>query len=400
MRVLVLTKIFPTSQRPADAPYNRLQIGALARRAEVEVLGLLPWFPGRGWVRQDDTAKIPAAERIDDLWVRHPRALYAPSIGRPLSGFLHAASLWPHVKAIGGRFDVVLGCFAYPDGFAAVLLARRLGVPAVVKVHGSDVNQLAADPLLRWSLRFTFRHAAGVVGPSQALVDRCIKLGASAATSRMIPNGVAQEGFHPRDRRACREALGHGDDEAPWIVFVGRIEAAKGVTELMEAFAEVQREEPQACLVLVGDGPMLAECRDRAARRGLNLRLPGAQARDRMPLWIGASQVVTLPSHAEGTPNVVLEALASGRRVVATAVGGIPDVVTSPVLGRLVLPGDADSLARALLDAIRRDDDPEAVAAQAPIISWDESGALLHEQLDAIVHARPIPSRPHEQAPR
>ena len=104
---------------------------------------------------------------------------------------------------------------------------------------------------------------------------------------------------------------------------------------------------------------------------------------------MAAADVMTLPSWNEGTPNVVLEALASGRRVVATRVGGIPDVVSSPALGELCEPRDVAALANALRRVLAEPGDPAAIAASATI-SWDESAGRLYEVLSAAV-ADPAP---------
>lgn len=391
MRVLVITKIFPNRTKPSGATYNRQQLAALAATCQVEVMALIPWLPGRRLLGKAPTSAVPARDVIDGLPVHHPRVVYGPGPARPLSGALHTASLLAPVLRFRGRVDVVLGCFAYPDGWAAVALARLLGVPVVVKVHGSDVNLLGEDPLLRSALRWTFSRAAAVVGPSQALIDRAIALGAKAETSRKIANGTDANVFHPRDRATCRDQLGEGGDERPWILFVGRSTTAKGAVDLLEAFAEVHRRRPDARLVLVGDGAEAGRLRAQAARDRLPVTFVGSVHPTQIPIWMGACDVLTLPSHAEGTPNVLLEALASGRRVVASDVGGIPAVVTDALLGELVPARAPSRLAAALWRALDRDDDPERIAEAAPIISWSESATRLREVLHGAVlrHAGP-----------
>jgi teichuronic acid biosynthesis glycosyltransferase TuaC len=101
-----------------------------------------------------------------------------------------------------------------------------------------------------------------------------------------------------------------------------------------------------------------------------------------MPTWMAAADLVVLPSWNEGTPNVVVESLACGRRVVATAVGGTPDLVTSSTLGTLVPPRNPAALAAALNEALATPYDPHAVAAAAPASSWDDSAAQLHTVLE------------------
>jgi glycosyltransferase involved in cell wall biosynthesis len=106
-----------------------------------------------------------------------------------------------------------------------------------------------------------------------------------------------------------------------------------------------------------------------------------------IPSWLAACDVLVLPSHVEGTPNVVLEALACGRRVVASAVGGVPDLITSATLGTLVPARDPAQLATALTQALRTPYAPEAVAELGARGGWEASAAALHAVLAAATGA-------------
>ena len=391
MRLLIVTRIFPSSAQPEHAPYNRLQFGELAKLCQVRLLALVPWLPGRELLRGSARDRVPRAETVDGLPVEHPRVLYAPGLARPLSGLAYTASLWPHVRRERGHVDLVLGSFAYPDGWAAVALGRLLGVPAAIKLHGSDVHVYGQDPLLRPLVRSALRRAAAVVAPSQELVDAAVSLGANPQTSCAVPNGVDQRAFRARERDACRVALGHSNDRDRWVLFVGRVERQKGVLDLMQAFLTVARTMPDARLVLLGDGVDRPRCEAFARANDLRVLFAGARRPDDVPLWMGASDLVTLPSWAEGTPNVILEALASGRRVVATAVGGIPAVVDDPLLGELVAPRSPEQLGRALVRALGTSFEPAAVRARAATIGWRESAAVLFRLLGAAATGAPMP---------
>ena len=139
MRALILTKIFPNRVDPGAAPFNRQQFGALGRLCELEVLATIPWFPGaqlfRKWSAAGRLTAVPAWESIDTLSVHHPRTFFVPKLLPGLAGPLYVASLLGSARKYRGKVDVVLGSWAYPDGFAAVRLAELLGVPAVVKLH-------------------------------------------------------------------------------------------------------------------------------------------------------------------------------------------------------------------------------------------------------------------------
>lgn len=374
MRVLVMTKIFPNAREPHACPFNLQQFAALSELCQVEILATIPWFPGAGrfakWSRAGRLIDVPDNERIEGMNVSHPRFVYVPKIGTVLSGPLYAASLASRVLAYRGSVDVVLGSWAYPDGYAAVALAPRLGVPVVVKVHGSDINVLARRAGARRHLRQALPRADRVVTVSRPLAEHVVELGVSRDRIDVVPNGVDRSLFFPAARRAARAELGLDPDQL-LVLFVGRVEREKGALDLVHAMASIP-----ASLVMVGDGGAMAACRNLARRLGVTLRAPGARPHAEVARWMAAADVVTLPSWNEGTPNSVLEALASGRRVVATNVGGIPDVMTSPRHGELVPPRDPERLAAALGRALASS---EPVPSDIP--SWQRSAELLYASL-------------------
>ncbi|HUS64260.1 MAG TPA: glycosyltransferase family 4 protein [Kofleriaceae bacterium] len=380
LRVLIITKIFPNALEPLSSPFNRQQFAALGRLCDVEVLASIPWFPGAGafgkWSPAGRLTGVPRTDTIDGLAVKHPRFLFVPRYGVGLSGLLYAASLLPHVAAYRGRVDVVLGSWAYPDGAAAVALAALLGVPSVVKLHGSDINVVAKMPGPRRQLRLLLPRAGRVVAVSRALADEVVALGVPKERVAVVANGVDPELFHPRERAASRQALGRPAD-GKLIVYVGRLERQKGVLDLLDAFAELAPRRPDLRLALIGDGAARGDCEAAAGRIGAQVHIAGARPLAEVPLWMGASDLVTLPSWNEGTPNVLLEALACGRPAVATRVGGIPDVIDAPELGRLVPAKDPNALAEALERVAYGTYDGGRIALAGARGGWADSAARL-----------------------
>ena len=149
------------------------------------------------WSPAGRFADVPAEELVDGLTVRHPRFLFIPKVGRPLSPLLYAASLWPSVRALKGRVDVVLGCWAFPDGLAAILLARRLGAAAAIKVHGSDLNVLPQEPSLRRLLRWGLPRVDRLIAVSRPLGERAVELGVPRERVTIVENGIDREIFRP-----------------------------------------------------------------------------------------------------------------------------------------------------------------------------------------------------------
>jgi teichuronic acid biosynthesis glycosyltransferase TuaC len=389
LRVLILTKVFPNAVEPLAAAFNRQQFGALASLpgVDVEIVAPVPWFPGAAHTGARTGAgrlhTVSEFEWIDGLFVRHPRVFHLPRIDYAAAALSYRLCLAPLVPRWRGRFDIVLGAFAYPDGVAAVGLGRRLGIPAVIAALGSDIHVTSQLRGVEAQLGRALARADRVVAVSRDLADRTVALGARPDRVQVVHNGIDPALFHVRDRRAARRQLGHGDDRSPWILFVGRLEAGKGVLDLLQAWATVAAARPDAKLVLVGDGSMRAACEQAARAQPGRLLVQGGRPLGEVAQWMAAADLVTLPSHHEGTPNVVLEALASGRRVVATRVGGVPDLIDSASLGQLTAPRDCAALAAALLRGLEDPGEPGAIAAAARTISWEQSAGQLRSVLEA-----------------
>lgn len=384
MRVLVITKIFPSSLEPLSAPFNLQQVQKLVTRCDVEVLEAIPHVPlSRALsvpARAARLAALPARERVQGVDVTYLRQLYVPRVGLPVAVPLYLASLLPHRELLRAA-DVILATWAYPDGCAAVLAAKALNKPCVVKVHGSDVNVVLQTGAARALAARILPMADAVVAVSQPLVEELVRLGVPRDRVHRVANGVNGAVFYPRDRAEARRDLGLAED-ARVVLFVGRLEPQKGIHELLDAFERVRAREPRASLALLGEGVSSDEVRARVASWDSGAaRVLGARPQTEVAAWMGACDVMTLPSWAEGTPNVVLEALASGRPVVASRVGGIPDLLPDERAGALVPPRDQRALASALAGALERPWDPAAVRAYGPW-SWEESAGALRRVLE------------------
>jgi glycosyltransferase involved in cell wall biosynthesis len=214
--------------------------------------------------------------------------------------------------------------------------------------------------------------------------------GADTQRVRVIPNGCDATVFKRGDRVIERKAFGLSAD-ATIVLYVGRLVPEKGLRELVAAIRELRKQRGNLRLVMVGDGPMRDELK-RAAANESWLTLPGAQPPREVARWMVAADLVTLPSYSEGHPNVLVEALACGRAVVATPVGGIPEVVDE-TSGVLVPARDAGALARGLDEALRRDWD-EAALSQRFSRGWDD---VARDTLQACAEAVADTRQPSRQ---
>jgi teichuronic acid biosynthesis glycosyltransferase TuaC len=397
MRVLAITKIFPNAIEPMSSPFNRQQLARLSERCQVEVMATIPWFPGIGafrpWSAAAKLTRLEAREEIDGLVVHHPRFFYVPRVGHAVAGPLYAGSLLRAVHRRRNDFDVILGSWAYPDGYAAVALGRLLGIPTVVKLHGSDMNVVAELAGPRAMLRWALPRATRIVAVSRPLAKKAQAFGVAADRIDVVLNGVDQTLFRVADRSAARRALGLPQDGF-MVLYVGRIEREKGVLELVQAFQGLLRRLPDARLVMVGDGSARQRLMELARPMGASATFVGARPLHEIPKWLASCGLLALPSWNEGTPNVVLEALACGRRVVATRVGGIPDLICSPMFGELVPPRSPHRLQLALFKASQEPYDPREVARLGCAGDWSESARQIHQALERAVNARLLEEAP------
>lgn len=168
-----------------------------------------------------------------------------------------------------------------------------------------------------------------------------------------IENGVDVEVWTPegQPRSEARRELGLGEDEVA-VGVIGHLSPVKGHADFLLAAARVSAEAPRTRFVLVGDGPLRTTLEALATSLGLGARVVFTGTRADMPRVLSALDVVAVPSHSEGMSNALLEAMAMALPVVATTVGGNPNVVRDGVTGRLVAPRDPSALARALAELV------------------------------------------------
>jgi glycosyltransferase involved in cell wall biosynthesis len=248
----------------------------------------------------------------------------------------HAALVRDAVR-VARRFrpDVAYAHFLVPAGLAAALATRA---PLVVTAHGQDVENVGTIPGVRAATRFVVARAATVVAVSDWLRDRLVdRVPAAAGKTEVIDCGVDLERFAPRDSAEARAAVGW-EAEGTHFLCLGGLSERKNVLRLARAF----ERRGEGSLAFVGDGPL------RDALQGRDgIRLVGRVPHADVPAWIAASDVVCQPSLLEPFGLATLEAMASGRSVVATQVGGPPEFVSAEA-GILVDPVDEDALVGAL----------------------------------------------------
>jgi len=388
MKVLVITNLFPNGLEPNRATFNKQQIEHLMKFCRISVVAPVPWSPPVKFMgRYSRYASLPKIEHHCGITVYHPRYLVTPGIGRSLYGISYFAGVYSTVRDLNSRydFDLIFATWSYPDGFAAQHMARLLGKPCIVKVHGSDVNQFLKHRLRRRMIVGSLSKADAVYSVSRDLKQKLVAAGIEQEKIEVIYNGIGEHfGEAVCARREAKLRLGLPEDRKI-ILYVGNLLESKGVFDLAEAISRINENE-RPTTILVGDGRDRKRLEVSIASLGLQalFLMPGPRPHSEIPLWMAASDALCLPSHNEGVPNVILESVAVGRPVVAYRVGGIPEVVTSDDLGYLVAPRQIGDLSIALAFAVSKKWDEEKIRAHALRFNWEANARRLFDLFSRI----------------
>lgn len=399
IRTLLFSTLYPSSTRPHHGIFVETRLRHLLDSGEVDsrVVAPVPWFPSTSerfgdWGRM---AATPAREVRRGIEVHHPRYVLPPRVGMNIAPWALAHGARSTVAALirdGWDFDLIDAHYYYPDGVAASMLARWFGKPFVVTARGSDLSLI---PQFRWPrrlIRDTARRAAASIGVSASLMELLAAQGADRTKLHVMRNGVDLDRFSPQPREPLRRVLGVTDD-APLLLSVGHLIERKGHHVVIDALAALA-EMPEAHLAIVGEGPLREALHAQAQRLNVGPRVhfAGAVRNEELANWYSAADLLVLASSREGWANVLLESMACGTPVVATAVSGTPEVVRGEVAGLLVDARDGASFARAIAMQLKRAPVRQAVRRYAEGFSWqdttDAQVALFRRVIDGeVIHA-------------
>lgn len=330
MRILALTNLYPNPFQPHRATFNRHRLRLIGETHPVRVIGPISWTDELA-ARRKGSPPLPKGRRhvFDNLTVEHPRYLFTPKMLRSQYGrFYYWSVRKAFLRAVSEfRPDVVYTPWAYPDGWASVHLARRAGLPIVIRVHGSDVMQLDDFRGRKEGTQFALCEADGVIAVSEDLARRVIALGARPERVRVIIDGIDTELFSPGNKAEAQARLGLRPN-VRHLLFVGNLLRVKGIDVLLQACARLGGEHGDWQLNLVGEGALKGQLQQLAVNLKLGERVVfhGSTAQTLLPDWYRAADVFVLPSRSEGVPNVLLEAAACDTPWVASRVGGIPEI--------------------------------------------------------------------------
>ena len=374
-KILTFSTLFPNVARPHHGIFTETTLRQQLATGEIEakVVAPIPWFPLSHAVFGEYSiyAKVPVKSTRIGVEVFHPRYLALPKTNMYIAPFSLAQAARPVIARLideGYDFDVIDAHYFYPDGVAAALLGKYFDKPVVISALGTDINVIMNNRIARQMMLWASASAASVITVCEALKTKMVGLGMNGAAITPLRNGVDLELFQPVDRDAYHSALGM---DGFTLLSVGHLHAGKGHHHVIIALAHMAG----VSLMIAGSGVDRRKLEVLARNLGVADRVTflGAMPQQQLRHYYGAADALVLASSREGWANVLLESMACGTPVIASAVGGTPEVIGSPAAGVLVPDGTPDSI----VDGVRRlraaYPDHAATRAYAEQFGWGET---------------------------
>jgi len=379
VKILTFSSLFPNDRQPSHGIFveNRLrQLLDYAPELRAQVIAPVPWFPSRnprfGSYAQFAGVASRETRRGIDVW--HPRYPVIPKVGMQITPWLMYRFVRAAVRRLRDSFDFDLidAHYFYPDGVAAMWLAREFDRPFTVTGRGTDLNLIPQFSGPRAKIKQVADRAAHMMTVAAALKNYLTELGVAEERVTVLRNGVDLAFFSPvADRAAARASLGFGD--RPTLLSVGHLIERKGHHLVIEAMRDLDDMD----LLIAGDGPELASLRQLVEQWSLHGRVSfaGRLSQEALRRHYQAADALILASSREGWANVLLESMACGTPVVATPVDGTPEVVAGREAGRLTADRSGGAIVSAVRDLFADRASRDATRRYAEQFGWDATSA-------------------------
>ena len=364
--LIIITNLFPLPWEPNRATFNRQQFAQLDDEFDKSILipvAFPEWFSHRKDIKQTTN-------------LRYVPYFYLPKIGRRfysvfmfLSILIHSG-WWLFTK----KPKIILASWAFPEAVAASWLSKLFNCRFFFKVHGSDINLHGKIPARAKQIVRAAKRASGILSVSKALADEMVGMGIEREKISVIYNGVDHQKFGVETKATLC-----GD----YLLYVGNLKHDKGVVELIKGFAKVCNNYPALNLVYAGSGIEDKQLIELSNTLNIadKVQLLGSVEHQKLPALITHAKALVLPSYNEGVPNVVLEAMACGTPVLATKVGGIPEVVDEEVCGKLIQPRCEIAVANGLTHLLKQNWGKNKIKSHSKKFTWENNKRQLIELL-------------------
>lgn len=253
-------------------------------------------------------------------------------------------------------FDILHAHSAIPTGLIGVIVAKILKKPIFITVHGMDINNFENSSIFKRLITFSLNNCTKTIAVSDNLAKKMRYLKINQNKIVILRNAVDTNRFKPLRNKNLRKYYKIEDDEI-LILFVGYLDTFKGIFELIDAFGEIKQIYNNIKLMIIGNGPKKHELENRVLALDLekSVMFTGNLKPDEMHSYYQAADIFTLPSYTEGLPLAVLEAMSCGIPVIASNVGGIPEIIRNNENGFLIPPRNNKILKDKLIILIDND---------------------------------------------
>jgi glycosyltransferase involved in cell wall biosynthesis len=363
--LLIISNLYPLPWEPNRATFNKQQFELLKDEYNTHIAVPIAWieyFKNRKKIiEQDGITYFPY--------------FYTPKVGRKYYAKMMEWSFRLFSSSCIKKFgpDKILAAWAFPEGVMGQSIAKKLKIPFYLKVHGSDINSNVDIESRAKQITVAANNSSGVLSVSEALKEKMVNMGVSPEKINVIYNGVHKDKFFPVIDDSPKNSL----------LYVGNLKEEKGVVELIEGFFHITTKFPDVRLRIAGSGPMENILRDYVNKLKISNKVEflGSVNHEDIPKLMQQSKFVLLPSYAEGVPNVLLEAMSCGIPVVATNVGGIPEVVIEGLTGCLSNPKSSERFAIALEKALKTNWDKDKIVNHSKHFDWENNKEKLIKML-------------------
>ena len=376
-KILVITFSFPTKVNPDAGIFILNQLEYLKKGYDVKVVSPYPFVPSFKFLSPyHKFAGVKFNEKINRIEVYRPRYFMLPRnkltfkfinlilIFEALFSFMKSKKVIDNLAKKWG-FDIVHVHGLVPDGVIGVKCKKSYSKPLVVTLHGEDVTKYSKMLFLKSISRFVLARCDKIICVSKSLKNEVYKTNLSKRNIEIIPSGYNVGRFKPLDMKKCRRILNLPENKKI-VLFVGHLIKRKGVEYLIRAIKILSEKNNGLLCFIIGKGVLEENLKQIVSELQLNNRVifAGKKKPHEIPIWMNACDVLVLPSLNEGLPNVVSEALACGKPVVATNVAGTPEILNNDV-GYLVNPKDEEDLAKKISKALNKKFNKEKLLKRA-----------------------------------
>jgi glycosyltransferase involved in cell wall biosynthesis len=288
-------------------------------------------------------------------------------------------------------FDILHAQYGYPNGWAVLRAAQRIGVPTIVSIQGGDGHWVGSCcETHRLAMLRVLEHANALLIGCESFAQEVVeRLGVARERFTIVPGAVDVGRFHPEPGRAPGDAA-----DPVRLLYHGRVDRRKGALDFLDALALLREQGVPFAATISGIGPDLDASRERAQALGLDVRFSGYAEYAAAPALYREADVFVSPTYAEGFSNTILEAMASGLPSVSCHAVGVVDCLRDGENGLLVQPGDIPALAAALRRIIEDAPLRRRLAAAAleecrRTYSWEAVGRQIMGVYAAVRDQRP-----------